>query len=118
MALFRCFNGNGGGTKLTAQYKAEISAVSHADITILTTGQTTRIQYLDAASRTFTVGGMNIRFADRAWFFNDANGLLIAYRTNSNEAATFTKSFSCDYSIGATYYFCDSIEQPTITIPS
>ena len=95
-----------------------ITAISHANITILTTGQTTRIQYADAVSRTFTVGGLKIWCANRAWFFSDANGLLVAYRTNSNEEATFTKSCSLDYSIEATYYFCDSIEQPTIAIPS
>ena len=118
MALFRCFNGNGGGMKLTAQYKVVISAVSHADITILATGETTRIQYLDAASRTFTVGGLNIRYANRAWVFSDVNGLLLAYRATDNEEATLYKSYTCDYSIGTTFYLCGSIEQPTMTIPS
>lgn len=113
--------GKWGGIKLTAQYKVVISAISHADITILTTGQNTRIQYADAASKTFTVGGLKIWYANRAWLFSDANGLFLAYRTNSNEAVTFTKTYSSDYSIGVTFYLCDSIEQPpqsTMTIPS
>lgn len=107
-----------GGYKLTAQYKVVISPISHADITSLTTGQTTRIQYLDAASRTFTVGGLNIRYGTRMWLFSDVNGLKVAYRTASNEEVTFVTAFSADYSVSNTYYVCDNLEPFTMTIPS
>ena len=114
----------GGGIKLTAQYKVVISAGSHADITILTTGQNTRIQYTDAASRTFAVGGLKIRYQNSDpfyWVFTDANGAYLAWRTESNETVTFVKEWDNTFTNTGTFYFCDSIEQPaqpTITIPS
>lgn len=124
MALFRCFNGNGGGYKAAAQYKVVISGASQADITILTTGQTTTIQHRDASSRTFTVGGLKIRYQNSDpfyWVFTDANGAYLAWRTESNETVTFVKEWDNTFTNTGTFYFCDSIEQPaqpTITIPS
>lgn len=113
-----------GGIKLTAQYKVVISGTSQADITILATGQTTTIQYRDASSQTFTVGGLKIRYQNSSpfyWVFTDVNGAYLAWRTESNETVTFVKEWDNTFTNTGTFYFCDSIEQPaqpTITIPS
>lgn len=124
MTLFRCFNGNVGGVKLTAQYKVVISGASKADITILATGQTTTIQHRDASSQTFTVGGLKVRYQNSDpfyWVFTDANGLYLAWRKADSEEVGFTKEWDNTYNNTGTFYFCDSIKQlpqTTMTIPS